>query len=395
MAGRPGILNAQVTFVRLLFDCTNLARIRVFRKADTAVTLLCSVTTAPSDPTLTLFPHRFLLNAVLLAGLFGIPVVAQTPRKLVFKQPMMGSVATLQVYTTDSLAAVRAAGKAFAAADSLHLIFSDYLENSELSRLSRTAGSGRWVPISPALFDILSQSKTAWQVSEGAFDITVGRLTRLWRRSRNTRRLPPPDTLRRALATVGGQYLHLAENPLRAKLDRPSTVLDLGGIGKGYAAQVMLDVLQKEGFPHALADASGNMAIGTSPGEGWRIAVQLPSQGLQLIDQQLLLQNTTIDTSGDLFRFIEIGGKRYSHILNPKTGLGQISRRQVTVLSTNAAHADWLATACCLLPIKKALALVKQQHAEALILEPVGGASTPYRIQVEMTPGFRRYFANE
>ncbi|MCY7349676.1 MAG: FAD:protein FMN transferase [Cytophagaceae bacterium] len=339
--------------------------------------------------------HKFSLKILLIVGLFAHPIAAQTPRKFIVQRPMMGSIATVQIYTTDSLAATRAAAKAFAAADSLNLIFSDYLENSELSRLNCTAGSGRWVPVSPALFDILNQSKLAWQVSEGAFDVTVGRLTRLWRQSRKTRRLPAPDTLRKMLATVGGQYLHLAQNPLRAKLDRPGALLDLGGIGKGYAAQVMLEVLQKAGFPQALADASGNMAIGTSPGEGWRIAVQIPTTGFQLADRQLLLQNTTIDTSGDLFQFVEIGGKRYSHILNPKTGLGQTSRRQVTVLSANAAHADWLATACCLLPIKKALALVKQQKAEVLILEPTGGKSARQRIQVWMTPGFEQHFVDE
>jgi len=327
---------------------------------------------------------------------------AQPPRKFSFQQPKMGSLFTIQLYGSDSLAASNAAAEAFAITDSLNASFSDYDENSELSRLSRAAGSGRWVPVSPDLFAILQQSKTAWLRSSGTFDVTVGRLTRLWRQSRKNRRLPPSDTLRRALATVGMQHLQLDSVGHRVRLVKAGTRLDLGGIGKGYAAQVMLLFLQKKGFSSALVDAAGNLAIGSPPfsaerGPGavrrvgevrWRIAVQLPAPGEQLIERQLLLENVGVSTSGDAFQFVEIGGKRYAHIVNPRTGLGLTTRRQVTVLAADAALADWLSTACCLLSVEKALVLVKRMKGEVLMLEPVGN-----RIEARMSPGFSRFFA--
>lgn len=322
--------------------------------------------------------------------LCAVPGYAQEPRKFVFQQPKMGSLFAIHLFATDSLAAARAADGAFALADSLNGSFSDYLENSELNRLARTAGSGRWVPVSPQLFRVLAQSKTAWQRSQGTFDVTVGRLTRLWRQSRKSRQLPPPDTLRRALATVGMAYLRLDSTGQRVKLDRPGVGLDLGGIGKGFAAREMLFFLQKRGFINALVDAAGNMAAGESPVGGWRVAVQLPVAGERLTERLLLLENGAISTSGDVFQFVEIGGKRYAHIVNPRTGLGLTTRRQVTVLAADAATADWLSTACCLLSVEKALALLKRAKAEGLFLEPVNG-----KIRVRMTPGFSRFFAPE
>lgn len=329
------------------------------------------------------FPIGFGL--CLLCAVSGY---AQEPRKFVFRQPKMGSLFTVQLYATDSLAAARAADAAFVLADSLNASFSDYLENSELNRLARTAGTGRWVPVSPALFRVLSESKTAWQRSHGAFDVTVGRLTRLWRQSRKTRRLPPPDTLRRARGTVGMAHLRLDSSGHRVRLNRPGVGLDLGGIGKGFAAREMLFLLQKQGFTHALVDAAGNLAAGESPVGGWRVAVQLPVAGEHLTERLLRLQNQAISTSGDVFQFVEIAGKRYSHIVNPRTGLGLTTRRQVTVLAADAATADWLSTACCLLPVEKALALLRQENAEGLFLQPVGT-----RIRVRTTPGFSQFFA--
>ncbi|MBC7893003.1 MAG: FAD:protein FMN transferase, partial [Sphingobacteriaceae bacterium] len=231
--------------------------------------------------------------------------------------------------------------------------------------------------------------------------VTVGRLTRLWRQTRKTRRLPVPDTLRRALATVGMQHLQLDSVGHQVLLLKPGTRLDLGGIGKGYAAQVMLAFLQKNGFPSALVDAAGNLAIGGEPPSrgdptirqgvlAWRIAVQLPAPGEHLIERQLLLQNVGVSTSGDAFQFVEIGGKRYSHIVSPRTGLGLTTRRQVTVLAADASLADWLSTACCLLSVEKALALVKRMKGEVLMLEPVRN-----QIQARISPGFSRFFAPE
>jgi thiamine biosynthesis lipoprotein len=297
----------------------------------------------------------------------------------------MGSLFTIQTYASDSLGAVRAAERAFAAVDSLNAIFSDYLPDSELSRISRTAGSGRWVPVSPALFRILQQSKTASERSGGTFDVTTGAVVRLWREARKTGKVPDPAALKIALGGVGSRYLLLNEHNQTVKLTNNQTKLDLGGIGKGYAAQVMLDVMRRAGYPVSLCDAAGNLALGAVPPgrKGWSVGVELPDESGRLDERYLTLANRAVSTSGSLFQFVEIGGKRYSHLIDPKTGLGLTHPRQVTVLAPDAAGADWLSTACTVLPVERALALARREGADCLILEALDG-----QIRRWQTPGF-------
>lgn len=297
------------------------------------------------------------------------------PQKFTFKSPKMGATFTIQVYATNTKSAAHAADRAFAAVDSLNLIFSDYLTTSELSQLSQTAGTGNEVLISAALFDILQQSKIAYQKSKGAFDISVGTLTQLWRKSRKTKQLPDSISLKKALQTVGFGNVKLNNKQKTCALLQPGTLLDLGGIGKGYAAQVMLNIMQEAGFQQVLCDAAGNMAIGEAPPnrQGWSVGVQTLGSRNKLLDKFLLLKNIAVSTSGDMYQFVEIDGVRYSHIVNPKTGLGLTNQRQVTVVAKHAAQADWLSTACCILPIEQALRLVKKEKATALILEQKNG----------------------
>lgn len=283
----------------------------------------------------------------------------------------MGATFTIQAYSSDSAAVARAAQEAFGVVDSLNLIFSDYVDSSELSRLSRTAGSGTWQPVSAALFDIMWLSKQAWLKSRGAFDVSLGMLTRLWRKTRKDRQLPAPQVLSEALKSSGFQHIEIDSARRAIRLRRPNTVLDLGGIGKGYAAQRMLEVMQRHGFGQCLCDAAGNMAIGLPPAgrEAWQVGIELPSQRGHLLPRQLGLTQRAISTSGDLYQFVEINGVRYSHILNPRTGLGLTNRRQVSIVATDAALADWLSTACCILPARRALRLARREAAEVLIIE--------------------------
>ncbi len=290
-------------------------------------------------------------------------------RKLIFQQPKMGSMFTIQVWSSDSLKAAAAARQAFAMVDSLNEIFSDYNPDSELSKLSRTAGSNTSVNVSPALWDILTLSKEAWQKSGGWFDVTIGQSALLWRQSRKEKKLPSPEPLKKARMTVGADFMILNKDQQTVQLKKPGTKLDLGGIGKGYAAQRMLEIMQKSGFEESLCDAAGNMAIGKSPSGGWKIGVEWPGQRNQLLENWLVLNETAISTSGDVYQSVTIEGKTYSHIVSPKTGLGVTYQRQVTILSKDAAQADWLSTACYLLPVEKALQLAKSEEAEILIID--------------------------
>lgn len=269
-----------------------------------------------------------------------------------FRHPQMGTVFRLVFYTEkDSLQAALIARKAFDMVDSLNASMSDYLPESELSRLGNTAGSGQAVVVSDDLWRILKLSREFSRKTHGAFDVTVGPLTRLWRRARNLKELPDSDRVKEALELVGFQHLKIKKNKT-IELKKAGMRLDLGGIAQGYAADRCLEILQKNGIRSALADAGGDIALGDAPpGEsGWVIEIPKTNrEGNQSRPDTLMLSNCGITTSGATFRYLEVDGKRYSHIVDPRTGWGLTHRVLVTVQAPTATEADAWATAISVL----------------------------------------------
>ncbi len=278
----------------------------------------------------------------------------------------MGSPLNITIFSEDSAKASFLAKKSFQIADSLNLIFSDYLENSELNNLSKTAGTNTLMPVSPALWDIVKQSVEASQKCNGAFDISVGSIVKLWRKARKKKVLPDKNILKKSLQSIGYQYIILDSATHSIKLLRRNTLLDLGGIAKGYVAQSIVDFCKKQGIEKGLVDAGGDLAM---TGKDWRIGISIPNSE-ELVQGFLVLQNQAVATSGNMYQFIEIEGKKYSHIVNPHTGLGLTHQRNVTVIAPDGATADWLATACSVLSVRKALKLIKKMpNCELLMLE--------------------------
>ena len=278
----------------------------------------------------------------------------------------MGSPLNITIFSEDSAKASLLARKSFQIADSLNLIFSDYLENSELNQLSKTAGTDTFTPVSPAIWDIIKKSVEASQKCNGAFDITVGSIVKLWRKARKEKVLPDKIILEKFLQSVDYQTISLDSATHSVKLLRINTTLDLGGIAKGYLAQMIIDFFQKQGITKALVDAGGDLAM---IGKDWKIGIAIPNSE-ELMQGFLVLQNQAVATSGNMYQFVEIEGKKYSHIVNPHTGLGLTHQRNVTVIAPNGATADWLATACSVLSVKKALKLIKTMpNCELLMLE--------------------------
>ena len=267
----------------------------------------------------------------------------------------MGSPLNVTLHTDDSTKANQIAKEAYKIADSLNLIYSDYLENSELNLLSKKSGMDNFTKISPALWDILRLSVKASEQSGGAYDITVGSIVKLWRKARKDKVLPEKDILKNAVQSVGYQNIVLDSMTRSVKLMRTNTQLDLGGIAKGYVAQVMVDFCKSKGIEKVLVDAGGDLAMA---GTNWRIGVNIPDSE-ELMSRFLVLQNQAVATSGNMYQYVEINGKKYSHIVNPHTGLGLTHQRNVTVIAPDGATADWLATACSVLSVKKALRLIK------------------------------------
>jgi thiamine biosynthesis lipoprotein len=291
-----------------------------------------------------------------------------------FKQPHMGTLFTITLYALDESTARRTSDAAFARIATLEQIMSDYDPESELMQLCQTP-VGQPVRVSDELFEVLQKSQHLAELSDGAFDMTIGPVVRLWRRARRTETLPPPEMLARARESVGWRKLQLNQQNKTVTLTVPNMQLDLGGIAKGYAAHQALEILKHRGLPRALVAASGDIAIGDPPPGrlGWSIGVGALGSGQNGLVRNLLLRNAAVSTSGDTEQFVEIEGRRYSHIVDPRTGLGLTERLQVTVVARSATDSDSFATAVSMLGVERGLALVESQpEMAALILRKEG-----------------------
>jgi thiamine biosynthesis lipoprotein len=260
----------------------------------------------------------------------------------------MGVDARLVVYAPDRPTAEDACAAAFSRIAALDSMMSDYRRDSELVRLCDRAG-GPPVRVSPDLFLVLRRAQAVARRSGGAFDVTVGPVIALWRKARKTAVLPDPAAVERARRQVGWQKLRLDEGARTVRLTVPGMKLDLGGIAKGYAADGAQRVLKEHGITRALVELGGDIVVsGPPPGtDGWTIRV--PNAGDDQGPSDLRFARRAISSSGDTEQFAVIGGRRYSHVVDPRTGQALTNRLQVTVTAPDGLTSDPLSTALCVL----------------------------------------------
>ena len=272
---------------------------------------------------------------------------------------LMGAPWTITVHAGSRAAGAAAIAAAFAEIERLERILSDYDPASELSRLSAAAPTPEPVAVGSDLWRVLVTAEALGEKTGGAFDIAVGPLTALWRQARRSGRLPKPDKLAAARAAVGPGTVELVPATRSVRLPKPGTRLDAGGIGMGYAADRVLDLLRGRGIEAALVDASGDVAAaGHPPGaDGWRVAVA-GLAGTGETAAMIELADGAVTTSGDAFQAVEIDGVRYSHVVDPRTGLGVVGPAAVTVLAGDCTTADALATAASVLGPRAGAALI-------------------------------------
>lgn len=334
-----------------------------------------------------------LLTLCAVAGCLGIAPLQAADISLLtrheFAQVEMGMQFKLILYSADETAANRAATAAFDRIHQLNGIMSDYDPASELSRLSDTAGQGRGVKVSDDLWRVLLAAQQLAERSEGAFDVTVGPYVKLWRRARREKEMPPAARMEEARQAVGFRFLKLVEESQAVELLRPGMRLDLGGIGVGYAIDEAMVVLREHGITRALVDGSGDILVSDPPpGErGWRIGVAPLEAKNGPPSRYLSLKNCAVTTSGDAWQFVELDGKRYSHILDPRTGLGLTDRSLVIVVARTGIAADSLTKAVAVLGPGRGLKLLAQYpDTAALVLRPVNG-----KIVQEESHNFRSF----
>lgn len=297
-------------------------------------------------------------KVVLPAALAAILTAPQpTLQRLEAVEPHMGTLVQITVYTATQDEARGAFRAAFDRIRALDRTLSDYRPESELSRVT-SREVGHPVRVSDDLFAVLRAAQALARETDGAFDVTQGPITRLWREARKSGRVPDGESLKKAGERSGYQKLHLDERHQTVTVDVAGMALDAGAIGKGYAASEALAVLTRRGVDRALVAVSGDLAFSEAPPaqRGWRIRIH---------DTVLELTNAAVSTSGSVEQHLDAEGRRYSHVIDPATGLGLVNDITVTVVAPHGLEADGLDTAASVLGPGRGLALIESHPAAA------------------------------
>ena len=257
---------------------------------------------------------------------------------------------------------------AFAEIERLEQIMSEWRPSSELSQLNDNAG-GPAKPLSPELFEVLQRSKVIAEATDGAFDPTFHAVGQLWHFEPGARP-PAPEQIAAKLELVGWRGIELDPNTGAGRLARAGMKVGLGAIAKGYAVDRASQVLVQHGFANHVVEAGGDTYVsGSKAGAPWKVGIQRPDRPGSLA--AIPATDIAIVTSGDYQRFLDFDGKRYAHILDPRTGWPldeSASAQSVTLTAVNATDADAYATAVAVMGPEKGMAFVEAHPGLGAVL---------------------------
>lgn len=328
-----------------------------------------------------------------LSGLLGLclgttlPTAVTAYEKIVESANKMGTIVEIAVVSADSspdriAAAHSAIAQAFAEMDRLIAPLSGYAEDNDIAHINRSAGKAP-VTVSSAVIEVAQHALTLAATSNGAFDPTYKPLGALWR-VQNMKRPPTPAAIKAARALVNYQDVVVDFAAQSIFLRRPGMQLDLDGISKGYIVSKAAAKLRDLGFPCHLVSGSGDIQAGDAkPDSPWLIGIRHPRQPGSIV-ATLALSNTAVSTSGDYERFVVIGGRRYHHIIDPRTGHPCKGLQSATIIGPSTAQTDALDTAVFVLGVRKGLQLVsKQKQLAAIVIDSMG--------KLHQTPNAKNY----
>jgi thiamine biosynthesis lipoprotein len=285
---------------------------------------------------------RLVIALVTVGHLLGARIASQELARLEDADEAMGSMFSLVLYGPEREQLQMAAEAAFEEVHRLDRLLSNYKTDSEWSRVNREA-TARPVVVSAELFDLLWACLEYGRQSEGAFDITVGPLMRVWGFYKGDGRMPPESAVAEALERVGSRHVRLDRDARTVRFLRPGVELDPGGVGKGYAVDRMVDVLRKRGVAAALVSAAGSSiyGLGAPPGEskGWHVPITAPADPRRAV-ADVYLENLSISTSGSYEKFFWAEGRRYAHIMDPRTGHPARGVSSVSVLASRTVDSE-------------------------------------------------------
>ncbi|MDA1075785.1 MAG: FAD:protein FMN transferase [Proteobacteria bacterium] len=299
-------------------------------------------------------------------------------------EAIMGTSVQAEIWHTDALRAEALLAQVMTVMWGVDTAFSPFKPDSELSVLNRRAGVG-WVAVSAELLDLLARSRQMSEMAHGAFDITYASVGRYYDYRDGVK--PSDEKIRSALEAINYRYVELDMAGSRGRFQHPDVYVDLGGIAKGYAVDVAIDLLKKAGVDQASVSAGGDSRIlGDRRGQPWTVGVKHPRKPDAMV-AILPLEETAVSTSGDYERFFERDGVRYHHILDPTTGDSARRSMSVTILGPQATFTDALSTSVFVLGPEKGLELVNQLPGiDAIIIDEDGNMRFSEDLQELATP---------
>ena len=339
--------------------------------------------TAPRD--VHLFAHIFVKSFQLIfLFLLTLPISCGSDRPSVYKKtkPLMDTLVTITVVTNSARDADKAIESALSVIENFGNKINFFSDKSELSAINRNAGI-KAVRVSPDTLGVIERAVFISEKSGGAFDATIGPEIKLWDFHKKIR--PADEEIKRNLPLVNYRDIIVDHDKSTVLLRKKGMVMDLGGIAKGYAADLALADLKRAGIVAGVIAAAGDIrAFGIKPdGKPWNIGIRNPRQKSDADEliARARLTNKAVSTSGDYERYFIEDGRRYHHLLDPKTGYPAGLCRSVTVISDSGIFADGFSTAVFVSGPDKGMQLAKEAGADAIIIDSDGNIRT--------TPGIK------
>lgn len=323
--------------------------------------------------------YRYGAVAALVLIIIALPFYLKKDNESVtYTRVLMGTVVQATLMEGEAANFDKASEAAFAEIERLEKLFSSYKPESDISRINRHAGLGR-VDVSPEVLEVVAAALRIAGLSDGAFDPTVGVLGKVWGPSGESGMVPSKDEIAKLLPLVDYRGIVLKDNSVG--LSKKGMALNLGGAAKGYIVEQAVRALKKEGVTRGIVHAGGDMYVfqeGTE--KPFTIGIQHPREKKLLGEAYVM--NGAVATSGDYERFFEKDGKRYHHILDPKTGFPAWRSRSVTIIAKDPTLADGLSTAVFVMGPEKGMRLIEE-------LPDVEGVIADEEGKVKISSGFK------
>ena len=323
-------------------------------------------------------------NTLVLMSLFLSNFILSAQKSYSESSILMGSSFEITVVAEDEDFAKESLAIAKKEIIRIENLISSWDQKSETSRINRNAGIAA-VEVSKELFDLIFRAQQISKLSSGAFDLTFAAIDKLWNFDGRESEMPNPDTLKASVFNIGYQLIELDEESLTVFLPKKGMKIGFGAIGKGYAADRAKQLLVELGVLGGIINASGDMNTwGTKPdGSSWTIGIVNPMNNKKVFSWFSLEHNAVV-TSGDYEKFTQINGRRYSHIIDPRTGIPSQGIVSCTVFAGKAELADAIATAIFVMGVESGLFLIDQlPNIEAILIDDSGIIHRSKNIEIE------------